>query len=401
MLLELDGLAEGGTGVPPVIRKYTWGLDLAGQSGEPSRDRQGAGQSAGGIGGLLALHDPDDDGEPNDPNDVERNYVYFYDANGNVGQLIDWENDGTLVARYEYDPYGSVIGPDTDEDGEWQDDAGPYATENPIRFSTKYFDDETALGYWGYRYYSVQMGRWLSRDPLGDPDSENLYVYADNGTSNAIDALGLQVSQPAVDKSQACCYYKRRSYWLGPLKPSVALTITCPRHFSSPTECCKCCLPKRKHLAKASWGACCFCTVQVQKLKVGPVFGSVWNVGAHERLVVVCDNGERVIAEMRGTVNAGMDKVEIKDVPVLNPGREVRIWDGPQAIRIGCDCAAPLIKQLKALKGKTLPYIIVVSDCRHFARRWFKRFKDLSCYHDPNATKQSLKNVDFPKKKPK
>jgi hypothetical protein len=62
MLVELDC----GTGVPPVsdavMRQNTWGLDLAGQAGDPSPSQgEGLGEgflaSAGGIGGLLAVHD--------------------------------------------------------------------------------------------------------------------------------------------------------------------------------------------------------------------------------------------------------------------------------------------------------------------------------------------------------
>jgi RHS repeat-associated protein len=46
---------------------------------------------------------------------------------------------------------------------------GPMAKANPFRFSTKYQDDETDLLYYGYRYYNPSTGRWISRDPLGDP----------------------------------------------------------------------------------------------------------------------------------------------------------------------------------------------------------------------------------------
>ena len=27
---------------------------------------------------------------------------------------------------------------------------------------------ESGLGYWGYRYYSPRLGRWLNRDPIGE-----------------------------------------------------------------------------------------------------------------------------------------------------------------------------------------------------------------------------------------
>jgi hypothetical protein len=60
MLLELDGLNENA-----VLKKYTWGLDLAGSVGQSSA-LPAALQGAGGIGGLLAMEGIQD---PNDPND--------------------------------------------------------------------------------------------------------------------------------------------------------------------------------------------------------------------------------------------------------------------------------------------------------------------------------------------
>jgi len=196
MLLELD---ENNN----VVRKYTWGLDLAGQNGEQNRDREGAAglESAAGtldpiasrqrqVGGLLALHQPEDDPTP------DKNYVFFYDATldtpsarqgqaSNVGQLIDWENSGNVVAKYEYDPYGGNLLDPTDPQ-----ESGPYGDDNPIRFSTKYFDDETALGYWGYRYYSPRLGRWISRDPLEEAGGYNLHAYVRNAPVNHVDPTG-------------------------------------------------------------------------------------------------------------------------------------------------------------------------------------------------------------------
>jgi len=43
-----------------------------------------------------------------------------------------------------------------------------------FRFSTKYHDDETGLYYYGYRYYKPQLGRWPSRDPIGEVGSHVL-----------------------------------------------------------------------------------------------------------------------------------------------------------------------------------------------------------------------------------
>jgi RHS repeat-associated protein len=167
MLLELEE-----TGVPPVdtvMRKYTWGLDLAGLNGASSAGPPSPAllEGAGTIGGLLAMEGPLQIRG-------ELNYVYFYDGNGNVGQLVEWPPDLTnppgtwsaarLVAHYEYDPYGNITA-----------QSGTYADSNPIRFSTKYFDAETGLYYFGHRYYSPDLGRWINRDPIGEGAGAHLW----------------------------------------------------------------------------------------------------------------------------------------------------------------------------------------------------------------------------------
>ena len=100
---------------------------------------------------------------------------------------------GAIVAKYEYDPYGQRINYD------------PQVPEydQPWRFSTKQFDAETGLGYWGYRYYSPGLGRWISRDPIGERGDSALCRYCGNRSPSAVDPLGLQ-HDPA---SQPCCHY--------------------------------------------------------------------------------------------------------------------------------------------------------------------------------------------------
>lgn len=56
--------------------------------------------------------------------------------------------------------------------------------------STKYWDGETGLYYYGYRYYSSELGRWLSRDPLGERGGYNLYAFTYNNPINFFDLLG-------------------------------------------------------------------------------------------------------------------------------------------------------------------------------------------------------------------
>ena len=106
------------------------------------------------------------------------NYYYFTDANKNVGQLMD--ASGNIVAKYEYSPFGEVIA-----------QSGAYADANAFRFSSEYADAETGLVYYNYRYYYPMMGRWISRDPIGEKGENNLYEMLNNDTVTSIDKLGL------------------------------------------------------------------------------------------------------------------------------------------------------------------------------------------------------------------
>jgi len=148
----------------------------------PVRVRSRPLEAAGGIGGLLAVYDLNDTPGAGQTGD-DLQYVYTYDGNGNVVQVLDWSASSAtnaIVAKHEYDPYGNVVA-----------QAGGYAERNPFRFSTKQWDDETGFGYWEQRYYSPRLGRWISRDPIGELDDRNLYRFAKNAGVAKIDALGL------------------------------------------------------------------------------------------------------------------------------------------------------------------------------------------------------------------
>lgn len=158
-----------------LIRSYAWGIDLSDTL-----------EGAGGVGGLLAIKDHD------------QNTVYYpaYDGNGNVISLID-SADASIAAIYEYGPFGEAIRA-----------SGPAAEMNPFRFSTKYQDEETELYYYGYRFYDSDMGRFLNRDPINemgsmlirdvkqknDIDEErNVYAFSENDLVNSGDYLGLSM----------------------------------------------------------------------------------------------------------------------------------------------------------------------------------------------------------------
>ena len=148
-------------------------MDVAGLAG-----RMNSLAAAGGIGGLLAVQDAG----------ASQDYVYFHDALGSVGQVLDLAAataGAAMVAKYEYDPYGNQTNV-----------AGAY--DQPFRFSGKYHDAETGLGYWGYRYYNPVLGRWINRDPIAEDGGINLYIYVRNASPNLFDSLGLRWEGEAV-----------------------------------------------------------------------------------------------------------------------------------------------------------------------------------------------------------
>jgi RHS repeat-associated protein len=115
-------------------------------------------------------------------------YLYCYDANGNVGQVVG-AGDGSLAARYEYDGFGQTVLAE-----------GDLASQNPYRFSTKVFDEEVNLYYYGYRYYAPELlGRWISRDSLEEQGGANLYGFVLNDSINGADYLGLYTIDDAFE----------------------------------------------------------------------------------------------------------------------------------------------------------------------------------------------------------
>jgi len=91
-----------------------------------------------------------------------------------------WNEDGEIVAEYAYDAFGNTIYED-----------GDMADFFPHRFSTKYYDAEADLYYYGYRYYSPSLGRWISRDPIEEDNYDNLYLSMGNALTYEVDPFGL------------------------------------------------------------------------------------------------------------------------------------------------------------------------------------------------------------------
>jgi len=165
---------------------YTRGNDLSGTL-----------QGAGGIGGLLARMDHGRmiAGDPS------AHAYYHCDGNGNITALVD--TNGFVVARYQYDPYGNLLGM-----------SGPLADANSYRFSSKEWCANSGLYYYGFRYYEPNLQRWPNRDPIGEFGGLNLYSYVFNNSVNFLDRLGLAIMFVPHD-------------WQGPPTPADTI-VHCP-----------------------------------------------------------------------------------------------------------------------------------------------------------------------------
>jgi RHS repeat-associated protein len=156
---------------------YAWGLDLSGSA-----------QGAGGVGGLLFVR--------NHNTASATATAPTYDGNGNITAYINLTN-GQVTQRFEYDAFGNGLSFDSQLSN---------STALSFRFSTKYTDPETNLLYYGYRYLSPELGRWLNRDPIGDRGGFNLIAMVENGLINQWDLLGLSpLMVPACDSTIKRC----------------------------------------------------------------------------------------------------------------------------------------------------------------------------------------------------
>ena len=103
-------------------------------------------------------------------------YTYGVDISKNICELFG--SNGYIVTSYAYTPFGRVTAFGN--------------VEQPIQWSSEFFDNELKLVYYIHRYYSPVIGRWLSIDPMAE--FYNLYVYCAN-KAHAIDFLGLLTQQ--------------------------------------------------------------------------------------------------------------------------------------------------------------------------------------------------------------
>jgi RHS repeat-associated protein len=108
-----------------------------------------------------------------EPQPFDKLGFYHCDHLGTPQEITD--EDGNIAWQAQYKAWGEakeVIGKAATKAG----------FKNPLRFQGQYFDHETGLHYNRYRYYDPEIGRFISKDPIGFAGGLNRHQYAPNST---------------------------------------------------------------------------------------------------------------------------------------------------------------------------------------------------------------------------
>jgi len=104
-------------------------------------------------------------------------YFYHYDRLGSVRFISD--SSGNVVSEYVYDVWGNLV-------------SSSGSVSQPYEFvGREGYYREGELYLLGQRWYDSSVGRFISRDPIGEEGGVNLYVYVGNNPVKRIDPEGL------------------------------------------------------------------------------------------------------------------------------------------------------------------------------------------------------------------
>jgi RHS repeat-associated protein len=86
-------------------------------------------------------------------------------------------SSAATTGNYSYSPYGDSVGTGT--------------STTPLQYTGRENDGATGLYYYRARYYSPQLGRFISEDPIGLAGGTNYYAYAGGDPISNSDPSGL------------------------------------------------------------------------------------------------------------------------------------------------------------------------------------------------------------------
>jgi len=206
---------------------------------------------------------------------TERSDETYYYHNNSLGSVVALTDaSGSIAEQYRYDAYGDPV-------------PASSGLGNPYMFTGRRLDTITGLYYYRNRYYSNHIGRFTTRDPLGELSSEgwrgpvseashimglNLYLYANGNPINLDDPMGLL---PCIGN------WLRRLFGQIPAMGDIAS----PLKALCEEPCCKC------EQANGKWEPCSPEKCEEEATKIADAIKATWN--AHWGLGNCCGSHNR------------------------------------------------------------------------------------------------------------
>jgi RHS repeat-associated protein len=165
-------------------------------------------------------------------------YQTLTDHLGNIREVLT--TAGTVAARYDYTPYQGPVKVGT-------------STVNPtfLTIGRYYHHEGSGLEFALYRAYDPALGRWLSRDPIKNPEmlteGPNMFWYVGNNPINRFDPDGRKPKVPKCgsgEKQSSEEAMKMLTNWLRNLAGNGlqaagaddSATIVSPPEITDPTD---------------------------------------------------------------------------------------------------------------------------------------------------------------------
>jgi RHS repeat-associated protein len=141
-------------------------------------------------------------------------FLVLSDPRGSSAFVID-DDTGELVEKTTYMAYGAIA-------ADYRSQRWNYSREDN-KFIGQRDNAEVGLAYFGARYYSPQLGRFISPDPLaihGLMGDANPYEYAYGSPHRYVDPTGLDPDDPGEPEVS---YSKDRTTWIDTTPTSITI----------------------------------------------------------------------------------------------------------------------------------------------------------------------------------
>lgn len=137
--------------------------------------------------------------------------TYYYEKDHLWSTTKITSSTGWIIDEYSYTVFGKTYMKNT---------SGVYKPMSSIKsnigntrlYTWREYDRETNLYYLRARYYDANLGRFISRDPIGMQDNVNLYTYVANSPVGYVDRFGKEKALFIKNNEGNVWYFEREFF---------------------------------------------------------------------------------------------------------------------------------------------------------------------------------------------